>query len=1009
MSTDIVQLASDLGSFHDVDPSDMLERIRAGLVGEVEPLRRVGVLLDDMSVRNKAVEMGLAATTGEVDAAAKMQARYALILDQSSKAQGDYARTADDATNATRTAEASYKDAMRELGDNMLPLIAEGADVVSALAEAFGGLPESVQSVVLVLGGLSAAAGPALIALGSIIRNLEVIKTSAPRAAAALGMVGLGVGTAVAVFTLLPKIVHSNIDSWNALRDAYKEGAGELTDLARGALAAHIEAAGLSEAFAEAGVTVDDVHRAAQGGMEGMTAFGRAMYEAGLITKGELQSLGGFVNALNEGTEAGKRTNAILGETEDAGGGAAKSIEDLTDELDAFISKAFAAEEAGDAFNEQLLSFADRVRAAQIEGDGLATSLSDMTLQGLANRATLRGLVTGITDTVTAMREQRRSEEDIAATTANMRAQLEYTLTQLGFNKEETGRYLAVLGQIPQGAHTVITADSAQAVAAIDAVIVKAGQMNRAMIAARDIAEGRDPKGFYGAGASGSWGDEPPAMPSTYVPPVGLNNVLRGGGPAATAARNSGASDAKSAADEQKRIAKEIETFLAEHFRRRVEIAKNMHDAGIKGGEDYVRLLDEQLAHTQAFTDDWLQLQEERRAALQVAEDLRRNHEDRMREIGEIGDAEWLAILDKRLAGEQKYSDRWLDVWRERERALDDQRDQQQEAVDDAERIQEKALDRLNDLLDDEQRIRREQANLAEEHRKRMADIQARFVDDQQRVISERRGQLLEWAALDERASVAWGNSVSALTSNVRSQTVMFVEWAEALEDARRRGVSEQVISMLGLDEGPQALGQLRMFTSATQAEIDGLNAAVVERAARTDAQVTAEATSSYSAISSQLRALAEKHAAEVEAATEEFLAEQRELNAELAAIGEEGGRSFGLSIADGINSSIPAIQQAAAAARQALADLDRARQTPPAPGTGPFGGYATFDEFYRTQPSEVRAYLDAVGRGGVSSAAAVAPPVVNVQVQVGNEPVDARVRTTISAMNTAAAITGSH
>jgi hypothetical protein len=45
MSIRMVQLASDMASFNNQDPSDMLERLRSGLAGEAEPRRQFGGLL----------------------------------------------------------------------------------------------------------------------------------------------------------------------------------------------------------------------------------------------------------------------------------------------------------------------------------------------------------------------------------------------------------------------------------------------------------------------------------------------------------------------------------------------------------------------------------------------------------------------------------------------------------------------------------------------------------------------------------------------------------------------------------------------------------------------------------------------------------------------------------------------------------------------------------------------------------------------------------------------------
>ena len=102
MSTGIVQLAADLGSFNNIPIDVMLEKMRSGMVGEVEPLRAVGINLSAAAVKAKAIQMGLADANGEVSQAATLQARYAVMLEQSANAQGDFARTADGLANSSK-------------------------------------------------------------------------------------------------------------------------------------------------------------------------------------------------------------------------------------------------------------------------------------------------------------------------------------------------------------------------------------------------------------------------------------------------------------------------------------------------------------------------------------------------------------------------------------------------------------------------------------------------------------------------------------------------------------------------------------------------------------------------------------------------------------------------------------------------------------------------------------------------------------------------------------------
>jgi hypothetical protein len=121
MSTGLVSLAADLGSFNNMSTTDSLNALRSGLSGETEPLKRFGIALNDVTLKNKAMEMGFGKITGVMDPAIKAQVTYALVLEQTKLAQGDYARTADGTANTMKTLQAKMQDAKVAVGDALMP------------------------------------------------------------------------------------------------------------------------------------------------------------------------------------------------------------------------------------------------------------------------------------------------------------------------------------------------------------------------------------------------------------------------------------------------------------------------------------------------------------------------------------------------------------------------------------------------------------------------------------------------------------------------------------------------------------------------------------------------------------------------------------------------------------------------------------------------------------------------------------------------------------------------
>jgi len=171
MSQEMVELAADLASFHNISIEEALQKLQSGLVGEAEPMRQLGVLLNETTVKQEAYRMGLADVGDELTEQQKVQARYSLIMTQTKDAQGDYARTSDSLANKTRELKAKFADISAQLGTSLIPIAKDLAKVVEKVAGWFSGLSETQRKWLLILGGAVAAAGP-LMKFSSLLMGL---------------------------------------------------------------------------------------------------------------------------------------------------------------------------------------------------------------------------------------------------------------------------------------------------------------------------------------------------------------------------------------------------------------------------------------------------------------------------------------------------------------------------------------------------------------------------------------------------------------------------------------------------------------------------------------------------------------------------------------------------------------------------------------------------------------------------------------------------------------------
>jgi hypothetical protein len=145
-TTDFVTLATDLASFNNTSPEEAVQAIGAALRGESEPLRRFGVLLNDATLKNEAMRLGIYKGSGALTAQQKILAAQSAIYKQTGDAQGDFARTADGLANSQRTLSALFKNFQIQLGQQVLPATTKFVNSLIDIKDALENIPQPAKS-----------------------------------------------------------------------------------------------------------------------------------------------------------------------------------------------------------------------------------------------------------------------------------------------------------------------------------------------------------------------------------------------------------------------------------------------------------------------------------------------------------------------------------------------------------------------------------------------------------------------------------------------------------------------------------------------------------------------------------------------------------------------------------------------------------------------------------------------------------------------------------------------
>jgi hypothetical protein len=166
-STDLVSLSADLASFKNTTPEEAANALGAALRGESEPMRKYGVLLDDATLKARAMKMGLiSATTDALTPQQKALAAQAEIMAQTADAQGDFTKTQGGLANQQRIVAAQWEDMQATLGQALLPILtALGGFLTATLIPALQSAAKFIADNVGWIGPLAAAVGVAVAAV----------------------------------------------------------------------------------------------------------------------------------------------------------------------------------------------------------------------------------------------------------------------------------------------------------------------------------------------------------------------------------------------------------------------------------------------------------------------------------------------------------------------------------------------------------------------------------------------------------------------------------------------------------------------------------------------------------------------------------------------------------------------------------------------------------------------------------------------------------------------------
>ena len=230
-SVDTVKLAGDLASFNDIQggAAEVSEILTSAYSGEREQLKKLGIVITQADVDQKALADSGKTATKELTTQDKALATLALVTERAGVAVGDLGRTQDSTANAAKASTAAWREQKENLGKQLIPvfneLLSVSGEMLGPIGElagpVFGSLAEIVRALVKAFKPLVLALLP-VFTLGFKILNPLLRKTGD-----VLGFIANVLATQInAALSIYVEIARKAVEAWAAIQRAFGNDEG---------------------------------------------------------------------------------------------------------------------------------------------------------------------------------------------------------------------------------------------------------------------------------------------------------------------------------------------------------------------------------------------------------------------------------------------------------------------------------------------------------------------------------------------------------------------------------------------------------------------------------------------------------------------------------------------------------------------------------------------------------------------------------------------------------------
>lgn len=184
MSISLAGLAGDMASFFNLDTDVAFQKIRAGISGEIEPLRQLGINLSVANMEAYALSKGITTSYNAMSQAEKVALRYNYLMSVTGDVQGDFARTSGTWANQVRLLTLNFQSLSAVIGQGLIAGILPAIQALNALMSKLMQAANAFRNFMYVLMGKKLKGSQS--GVSDIVSNLGSIETAGDNASSGL-------------------------------------------------------------------------------------------------------------------------------------------------------------------------------------------------------------------------------------------------------------------------------------------------------------------------------------------------------------------------------------------------------------------------------------------------------------------------------------------------------------------------------------------------------------------------------------------------------------------------------------------------------------------------------------------------------------------------------------------------------------------------------------------------------------------------------------------------------